>query len=238
MRKARDYDRINKHMTSFIHVPQLNLPTLKVKTLVNGKRFYTTLTGAKYPSVTTVLGDQEKAYLTDWRNSMGHKNADRETKRAGARGAAVHKLTELYLKNLLTPEEAKLHTPDDIFLFNQIRLSLNKINNIKVQETPLYSDSLGIAGSVDCIGEYNGVPSVIDFKTSTKNKITSMIGDYFLQATGYVLMWNELTNDTIENITIIMAVEKGIVPLLFHDKIDKYVKPLLIRIDEYNRNHK
>lgn len=238
MKKSKDYTQINKQGIKFNHIPLLHpIPAITAETLPTGKRTYTTPSNKKYPSVTTMLGDEEKPYLIEWRESMGQENADKETKRAGNRGAETHSLIEYYLKNQLTPEIAQRHDPQNIFLFNQIRLSLNKINNIKVQETGLFSDTLRLAGSVDCVGEYNGVPSIIDFKTSTRNKTKAMIFDYFLQTTAYAIMYNELTNDCIEDITIIMAVEKGIVPLVFHEKIDKYVKPLLLRIKDYYRNH-
>ena len=38
------------------------------------------------------------------------------------------------------------------------------------QEVPLYSNRLKVAGKVDLIGTLDGVPTVIDFKTSRKKK--------------------------------------------------------------------
>lgn len=229
---------INKFMGNFTHLQTPSLPIVKVGTAPNGKRFYTTPEGNKYPSITTLLGAKDKPWLTDWRNSLGHEKADKETKRASERGDTIHTLTEHYLKNSLTNEVCKSLKFEYVNQFNQIKMWLNKINNIRAQEIPLYSDVLKIAGRVDCIGEYEGVLSIIDFKTSSNIKTKEMIEDYFLQCTAYALMWEELTGQHIDDITIIMSVEKGIVPLIFKEKTDKYILPLVKRIKEYYKDHK
>lgn len=225
-------------MGNFTHLPKPVLPTLKVVTLPNGKRTYTTPDGNKYPSITTVLGDIEKPWLTDWRNSLGHDKADKETKRAGERGNAVHRLAEIYLNNQLTSEITKTYKPELVNWFNKVKINLNKIDNIRTQESALFSDVLRVAGRVDCIGEYEGVLSIVDFKTSTNTKTTDMIGDYYLQTTAYALMWEELTGEHIEDIVIIMSVEKGMVPLIFKEKVHKYISPLMKRIKQYYEDHK
>ena len=91
----------------------------------------------------------------------------------------------------------------------------------------MFSKQLKLAGTTDCIAEYNGVLSIIDFKTSNNNKPESMIQDYFKQCTAYAIMYNELYGETIENIVILMTVEKGMVPLVFQKPIDAYIEPLL-----------
>lgn len=219
----------------FIHLSKYDLPDLKSHTTSSGKRHYVTPNGNKYPSITTMLGAKEKPWLEDWKKSLGEAFAKKETKRCSDRGTAVHLLAEKYLNN---EEYPKLLNGSDTRIqsdFKKLRLSLNKINNIYGQEIALYSDTLRLAGRVDCIGEYNGVPSIIDFKTSTANKTRAMIQDYFLQCTAYSIMWEELTGDAIENIVILMTVENGAVPLVFKEKIDKYIEPLIRRISEYNR---
>jgi genome maintenance exonuclease 1 len=225
-------------MKKFTHVPKPTLPELKVVTLPNGKRHYTTPEGNKYPSVTTVLGDQEKPWLTDWRNSLGHEKADAETKRAGERGDAVHTLAEIYLNNKLTSEITKPYKPELVNWFNKVKLNLNKVDNIRIQEAALYSDVLRVAGRVDCIGEYEGVLSIVDFKTSTNSKVKAMVYDYYLQTTAYALMWEEQTGEHIDDIVIIMSVEKGMVPLIFKEKVHKYISPLMKRINKYYEDHK
>ena len=225
-------------MGKFNHLPRPSLPELKVQTLPNGKRHYTTPEGNRYPSITTVLGDKAKPWLTEWRNSLGHEKADKETKRAGERGDAIHALAEHYLNNTLTSDVTRPYKPEHVNLFNQVKLRLNKVDNIRIQETALFSDILKVAGRVDCIGEYEGVLSIIDFKTSTNSKDKSMIEDYYLQCTAYALMWEEQTGEAIEDLTILMSVEKGMVPLVFKEKVHKYISPLSKRIKQYYEDHK
>lgn len=230
--------KINRPVNNFNHVPTQNLPEMKVKNQADGKRYYTTPAGITYPSITTMLGHKEKPWLNDWRTSLGVDKAAKETKRAADRGDAIHKLIEIYLNNNLTNNILRKYEPEYIAGFNQVKLRLNKVDNIRAQEVALYSDTLKIAGRIDCIGEYDGKLSIIDFKTSTNVKDKTMIDDYFLQTTAYAIMWAEVTGEPIEDITIIMSVEKGMVPMLFCEKIDKYVSPLLKRIDEYYKDQK
>jgi genome maintenance exonuclease 1 len=214
----------------FTHLTPPNLPELQVTQSATGKRYYVTPEGNKYRSVTTMLGQKEKPAIKKWQMMLGDKAAKRETNRCANRGTAIHELAERYLnneKNIL-----KGVKPEYAAGFNQLKVRLNCIDNIRMQEAALYSDKLQLAGRVDCIGEYEGVLCVIDFKTSNNNKDLEMVEDYFLQCTAYAIMWFELTGEVIEDIVILMSVERGMVPLIFRGKIDKYVKPLLQRIQE------
>ena len=218
---------------TFIHVDCPTLPTLKKQQDASGKRWYITPEGIKYPSVTTMLGHKEKPWLENWRQMLGDEKAKKETQRTADRGTAIHELIEKYLNNEPYPDFTRGYKPEYIAGFNQLKLRLNKINNIRTQERSLYSDSLRLAGTVDCVAEYDGTLCIVDFKTSNNNKSKDMIEDYFLQCTAYAVMWHERTGEPIENITILMSVEKGMVPLVFKETIDKYVKPLLERTREY-----
>lgn len=203
---------------------------------ISGSRFYITPQGNKYPSVTTVLGAKEKPWLDDWRKSLGAEKADKETKRGASRGTAVHSMIEKYLANDTNP--TKGHDVDHINEFYSIRTRLNPINNIRAQELALYSDTLKVAGRTDCIAEYNGILSVVDFKTSTNNKYHTMIEDYYLQSTAYAVMYNELYDQWIDDIVIVISIEKGAgVPLIFKQKVDPYIKPLIKRINKYHTEH-
>lgn len=214
-----------------IDVPELFDLTDKI---VHGQRFYTLPTGEKYPSITTVLSAKGKEWLNDWKKMLGPEKADAETQRCSERGTAVHDMIERYLNN--NDEPTKGHSREHISMFNQARLRLNQhVNNIRIQEAPLFSHRLKLAGRVDCIGEYDGVLSVIDFKTSNSNKTTEMIEDYYLQCTAYAVMYFEMYGIFIEDIVIIMAVEKGMMPLVFKQKIYDYIDPLVERVDIFHK---
>jgi genome maintenance exonuclease 1 len=196
-----------------------------------GQRWYRCPNGQSYPSVTTVLGHGDKPWLQDWRNMLGDKKADREQKRCSERGTAVHEMAEKYLMNENNP--TKGYKIEHAKLFNQLKVRLNKINNIRAQELFMYSERLGLAGTVDCVGEYDGVLSVIDFKTSNNNKDEGMVEDYFLQCTAYAIMFFELFGEPIDDIAVLIAVERGMVPMVYRRKIDDYVEPLLQRINTF-----
>ncbi len=214
----------------FVHIDAPPRVELSDK-ITDGKRWYTTPSGVKYPSITTILGAKEKPWLKDWKNMLGPDKAKKEMKRAANRGTAVHLLAERYLNNEEDPTRGEPALAKK--LFNQLKFRLNKINNIRAQEVPLYSDTLRIAGRVDCIAEYEGVLSVIDFKTSTNNKDIEKVQDYFLQCTAYALMYDEMFDVFIEDFVVLITVEKGIMPLMFKDKIDNYVEPLVERINMF-----
>lgn len=204
---------------------------LKTVQRPDGKRWYVTPEGNKYPSMTTVLGHGEKQWLTDWRNMLGHDKAKKETERAAERGTAVHAMMEKFLDN--QDNVTKGHQADHIRRFNQLKYCLKRVNNIRAMETCLWSDRLRLAGRVDLVAEYDGVLSVIDFKTSNNVKTDDMVQDYFLQCTGYALMFEEIYDIPIDDICILMCVEKGMVPMVWRKKIDDYIKPLLHRINTY-----
>jgi genome maintenance exonuclease 1 len=216
----------------FTHTKDIKPIELKVSTGPKG-RFYVTPDGAKYPSITTVLGSGEKPWLVEWRNSLGHVKADKETKRTADRGTAVHLMAEHHLQN--NPNPTNDQQDSHISEFKKIKVFLKKIDNIVCQEIALYSDTLQVAGRVDCIAEYDGVLSVIDFKTSTNSKNDTMVEDYFLQTSAYAVMFQEQYGIEINQVVIIMSVEKGL-PMVFKRSVDDYLAPLCKRINTYYTN--
>lgn len=182
-----------------------------------------------YPSITSVLGYGPKEFLIEWRERLGEEAADIETKRCADRGTAVHTMCENYLNN----QDIGEHALSDKRLFNKLKLVLGNINNILIQEAGLYSDVLKVAGRVDCIAEYNGVLSIIDFKTSNKTKTDEMCHDYFLQETFYSLALLERTGVDIEQIVTIIAVEKQMYPQVIIKNRNNYVSDLNKRIKKF-----
>ncbi len=211
-----------------------DIPKYDLKTIERGTigRFYITPNGNKYPSVTTVLSTITKQKIMDWRESVGAANADREMKRCAARGTAVHSMVEDYLNNKtnVIAGHDQLHASE----FSKIRPHLNKIDNILMQEGALWSDTLRLAGRVDCVAEYKGELAVIDFKTSTNNKTSDMIDTYWMQTAAYALMLDEMYNIRINKAVIIMTVERGL-PLVFTSSIEQHIEPLVRCISAYHK---
>ena len=89
----------------------------------------------------------------------------------------------------------------------------------------MYSHKLTVAGQVDCVAEYNGKLSVIDFKTANKERNEDWIDNYFLQTTAYAVMYEEIFKKPIEQIVILLAAEDGSVACYKKDKKD-FMEPL------------
>lgn len=212
----------------FNYCPPKNLQDLQSQTFPDGKRYYTLPDGTRLPSVTTVLGAQKKDAIMAWRKRVGEDVANAISKKATGRGTNVHTLCERYLNN----DSLGDIMPDAREMFYTLKPFLNKINNIHYQEQALWSKQLGMAGRVDCIGEYDGVLSSIDFKTSKKVKSHEDIEDYFWQTTAYALMYEELVGEPIHQLVIIMAVEDR-EPLIFIQKTEDHIEGLVKAINFY-----
>lgn len=173
----------------------------------NGGRWYKLPSGTWVPSVTTVLGYKKKVHLEKWKNKVGEDEATYVKNRAGTRGKAFHSLMEGYLNNKPVLNLLDGVMPDMQEHFRLLQKHLHKIDRIHHMEECLYSEYLGIAGRVDVIAEYNGIPSVIDFKTSRKPKKEEWVEDYFIQASTYAHMYEAMTDHPLDQIVIMMAVD-------------------------------
>ena len=187
----------------FIEVNKDLLPKTKGRR-IDGHRFYE-IDGKNYPSIITVLNIRKKEGLTKWRESVGEGAANWEMARAARRGKSTHTLIEQYLKSETPSERSVL----PLGLFKLLKPYVDQINNIHLLEAIMYSHKLTVAGQVDCVAEYNGKLSVIDFKTANKERIEEWVENYFLQCTAYSIMYNETFNEPIEQIVILMAAEDG-----------------------------
>lgn len=190
----------------FIHHDHgITLPKITRQTTTSGRKYFTPEEN-QYPSITTVLGITNKEGIQKWRERVGEAEANKISQQAANRGTAIHKLCEDYLNN---DEDWKgKHMPSNLFTFNTIKPIIDKsINNIWMQEEFLYSDHLKCAGQVDCIAEFDGELSIIDFKTSRKPKQEEWILNYFIQAAFYAAAFYERTGVPIKQGVILIAVD-------------------------------
>ena len=207
----------------FNHV-DLNLPSLE-REHIDGVRYYSIPNEdelVKLVSITSVTSHFNKEIFVNWRKKIGDEKANRITKAASVRGTDMHTLTENYLDNKELPKVP----PISEFLFKIAKPKLNLIDNIYALEGPLYSKQLGIAGTVDCIAEYDGELSIIDFKTSQKPKPREWIEHYFVQAMAYGCMLYEMKNIPVKKLVIIMACENGECVVYEEHNKKKYIKLL------------
>ena len=197
----------------------VELPTITATT-TDGVRLYETPEGNKYPSITTILSVRNKKGLMEWRKKVGNDVANYVARTAANRGTKVHHMCEDYLNNDFDEEKHKKNFLP-YCLFTQLKeQGLSKIDNIHAQEAGLYSDKYKVAGRVDCIAEYDGVLSIIDFKTSTKERNDDWNENYYIQCSAYAEMYEERTGTEINQNVILVVTEDGTVQEFVKDKHD------------------
>ncbi len=184
----------------------------------------------KMPSITSVISWRNRNKFKEWRKKVGEQEANNITRKATHRGTDAHTLIEEYLNNSDTFSDV---LPLSQFLFKQAKPDLNRIDNILCQETALYSTELGIAGSVDCIAEFDDELAVIDFKTSAKPKKREWIEDYFVQCAAYACMLYEMKGLIVKKFVIIMTCENGEVEIYEEYDKKKYINLLSKYIREF-----
>jgi len=207
---------------------------MEAVTTEEGRKYHTP-EGVDLPSITTCLSILSRDGIAAWRRRVGDEEANRISRVASTRGTKVHEIIEKYIDNKEDYKDG--YTPDIIQSFNDVRDILdNRIGTVFAQEAPLYSNHLGVAGRVDCVAEFDGALSIIDFKTSRKKKFPSMIKQYFMQESAYSIMWEERTGMPITQLVTIIAVDNH-EPQVFIEHRDNWVRPLKETIAQYNEEN-
>ena len=205
-----------------IDVAPLKIVNIKART-------YYKVGDQKLPSITSITSHKSRKSIAEWRRKVGAAEANKISRRAASRGTDTHTITEYYLKNLELPEVQPLSD----FLFKISKPFLNNLDNIYALEKPLYSLQLGVAGTVDCIAEYNGELSIVDFKTSKEPKPREWIEGYFVQAAAYACMLYELTGLTVKKLVIIMSCENGECEVYEEYNKSKFIRLLMQYIKDW-----
>lgn len=222
-------------MKVFNHVklPELAFD-LVAKTTDTGRRYFTP-EGNAYPSVTTILSDStDKSFLIEWRKRIGEAEANKITKKSSTRGTKLHSICEKYLLNEMNEMKIRTLMPDIKDFFLQLKPHIDEnVDNVYGTEQALYCDVLKIAGRTDCIAEWNGKLSIIDYKNSIRLKEEKNIQNYFLQCSAYAQMFEYLTKIPIEQIVVAIANEEG-EPQIFIKETSLYVDTLKQLIQKYH----
>ena len=192
-------------------VEKFEYPTLKRVTAKNGQRQYTGDDDQPVPSVTTVLGDTgDKTALMNWRKRVGDAEANRISREAAGLGTKVHNALEKYVLQ----EEYEISGSNHIsimaksMLEEMIAKGLSQVDEVWGVEVDLIAKGL-YAGTSDAVGMFNGVESIIDFKTAKKIKKREWIEDYFMQGCAYALAHNEMFGTKIKQVAILMVDREG-----------------------------
>jgi|TARA_A200000159_G_scaffold90430_1_gene83955 genome maintenance exonuclease 1 len=217
----------------FNHVP-VELQEMNAVTTDTGRK-YMTPEGVDLPSITTVLSILSRDSIAKWRKRVGEEVANQISTRASGRGTRVHEIIEKYIDN--DPNFKDGYTPDIIQSFLAVQNILDdRIGNVYAQEAPLYSNHLGVAGRVDCVADFDGKRSIIDFKTSMKPKKLDWIKNYFMQESAYAIMWEERTGQPITQLVTIISVDNAD-PQVFVEHRDNWVRPLRDTIKQYEEEN-
>lgn len=193
----------------FTHLMCPDIASIK-QVNANGKRHYETPVGPLV-SITTIIHHFTPDGIKEWRENIGEDVANYVMRISSIRGTRVHKLVDSFLCNESIDNMVSEYGVTAAGLFNLMRPALERINNITAIEKRVYSTdpAIMVAGTTDCVAEYDGILSIIDFKTSSKMRDQDTIDDWCIQATFYALAWECLTGQKISQLIIICATEDG-----------------------------
>ena len=198
---------------------------------IDGRRLYN-IDGHFYPSVTTILDEtKDKQFLDKWKARLisEGKDPEAEKQRAAERGDALHKMIEDYVGGI----QGRTYAPQTKMLFNQIRLQLNQIQIIHEVEKVLYSHRLKLAGRCDMIATLDNAYTIVDFKTSTRNKKAEWIEDYYIQCCAYAFMCYEMSGIFPKRYAIFMVSEESGCQI-FKGSTAQYYDKLVTRRNAYD----
>ena len=210
--------------------PAAPIKELTSRTLESG-RFYK-IDDQWMPSITTVVGNQSKHGILAWQKRVGFAEAEKVRRASAWRGTQFHNLVEKYLKNELEEIEESKGLPT--YLFRSARETLNRISNIHAIEAPLYSRTLGVAGRVDCIAEFDNELAIIDFKTTKNLKKVQHLEKFFVQEAAYAYMYYELTGIEVDKLVTLSVAEDGSMQVEQRYDKDTYIDTLIEWIRQYH----
>ena len=221
----------------FTHLECPDITTIK-QVNANGKRHYETPAGPLV-SITTVIHHFTPDGIKQWRENMGEDVANYIMRVSSIRGTRVHKLVDSFLSNESLANITREYGVTAAGLFNLMRPALERISNIVAVEKRVYSTdpAIMVAGTTDCVADYEGILSIIDFKTSSKMREQDTIDSWMIQATFYALAWECLTGQKISQLVIICATEDGQTDVIKANP-SEYVEQLKEMIGDYRHDIK
>ena len=221
---------------TFEHLPIGGLPKVELEE-VDDKHYYL-CDGNMYPSVTTILAATSHSDgLKHWRLKVGEDVADHIASSAAAVGTEAHRFNEYYLNNREPDWERSESTLYGLAHHNNMRPYLDKISTVYGTEVKLVSHKHRFAGTVDCVGMYNGKMSVLDYKCKKKPQEKRWVYGYFLQVAAYREAWNEMTGMNVEQGVILASNRHGTMQEYVIDT-KAYTADFFKRLQEYHGDHR
>ena len=216
-------------MSLYNHIP-INFKQAELIEKDNA-HFYQTPNGEIYPSITTILqntmSNEKKESLQNWKEQ--EIASEYITQEAAIIGTETHKLIENHINEVRQTDEVRLLS---VAHFNNLIPFLQKINDVHGTELRVYSDVMKLAGTSDCIANYDGELSIIDYKTKRSNQKEEWMTDHFIQGTAYSQMFKELTGIEVKQVVILVSSEKNS-KMEFVKKTENYKDLLTKRLNQY-----
>jgi genome maintenance exonuclease 1 len=174
------------------------------RTEEHGSRIYDIL-GMRLPSVTTILAKtKNQEYLTNWKNKVGHEEAERIKNISSRRGTAMHKFLESHIQGVGYDDLTELGQAAKPMAQKIIEVGLTPISEYYGSEVMLYYPGL-YAGSTDLVCLHNDMETIVDFKQSNRPKKEEWVEDYKLQCAAYALAHDYVYRSTIRQIVIMIC---------------------------------
>ena len=212
------FTHCNDYKDLFVEIPRL---------MEDSTRYYKVSATTIYPSVTSVISFISRKKFADWRARVGEEAANKKTKHATTRGTKLHKVLEVYIDNGDYTKLDEYQSPLIQLMFKAAKFYLDtRLDAIYQQETNMSSDRLCLAGTVDLICEVDGELSIVDFKTSEKEKPEEWLEDYFVQLSAYWAMFSEKTGIVPKKLVVFLVAENGDVQIVERKNIMKYLTKL------------
>ena len=178
------------------------------RSIENGMRKYL-FDDEKLPSVTSILqatkSEEDKAALENWKQRVGHKEANKIKTEASSRGTSMHSYIEDFLRGRINESFFESNEQYKNMAKEIINKGIKgKLEEIYGMETTLrYPQKYG--GTADLVGVYQGKEAIIDFKQANKPKKVDYIQDYFLQLGAYTLAHNVVYKTNITSGVILLC---------------------------------
>jgi len=210
------------------------------RTTEDGRRLYLTPDGRRVPSVTTILSAtqpaEKKEALNQWRNRVGHAQAQAITTDAANRGTRMHKYLEDYIKDGVLKERGSNPFSFASYAMAETVIAdgLVNVNEIWGVEIPLYFPQL-YAGTTDGCGLHFGDESILDYKQTNKPKRAEWIEDYYLQLVAYALAHNEVYGTNIRKGVVLMCVKPPVDPITMEPTARPEYQEFILKPEDFDR---
>ncbi len=202
-----------------------------------GKRVYACPDGTYLPSVTTILSaTKDMTFLDQWRKRIGDEEADRQVKEGTTIGTLMHESIEQHIMGTERKTKGNLvHRKARLLADRIITRGLSRVDEVWGVEIPLYFTG-AYAGRTDLVGQFDGIPSIMDHKNSKKMKKDEWVEDYYYQGCAYCLAHNEMYDSNIRQVVLFMASREDNdykTFILNGDKFDDYTDKWIRKLEDF-----